>query len=34
MLNALVWMSGLEVPEGGVVSTVTEDELKQNLDPK
>jgi hypothetical protein len=34
MLNALVWMSGLEVPEGGVASTVTEDELKQNLDPK
>lgn len=34
MLNALVWISKLEVPEGGVQSTVTPEELKQNLDPK
>ena len=34
MLNALLWVSKVEVPEGGVQSSVTEDDLKQNLDPK
>ena len=34
VLNALVWMTGLEVPAGGVASTVTADELMENLDPK
>jgi hypothetical protein len=34
VLNALVWVTGAEVPEGGVVSRVEEEDLKQNLDPK
>jgi hypothetical protein len=34
VLNALVWLVKLEVPTHGVDSTVTEDELKLNLDPK
>jgi hypothetical protein len=34
VLNALVWISKLEVPPGGVESTVSEEEIKQNLDPK
>jgi hypothetical protein len=34
VLNALVWLCKLDVPPGGVDSKVTEDELKQNLDPK
>jgi len=34
VLNALVWLSKLPVPEGGVESSVTEDDLKENLDPK
>ncbi|HTI50834.1 MAG TPA: family 16 glycoside hydrolase [Planctomycetaceae bacterium] len=34
VLNALLWVAKAEVPEGGVVSTVTEDDLKENLDPK
>lgn len=34
VLNALVWISGLDVPEGGVQSTVTEEDLAKNLDPK
>jgi hypothetical protein len=34
VLNALVWISGLEVPKDGVVSSVSDAELKQNLDPK
>jgi len=34
VLNGLVWLAGLEVPKNGVQSTVTEDELYQNLDPK
>lgn len=33
MLNALVWTSGLEVPDGGVTSAVTPAELEANLDP-
>lgn len=34
MLNALLWVANAEVPQDGVNSTVTEDELKQNLDKK
>lgn len=34
VLNALLWVTGVEVPEGGVVSNVTEAELYQNLDDK
>ncbi len=34
VLNAIVWTAHLEVPKDGVQSSVTEDELKQNLDPK
>ena len=34
VLNALVWLTKTEVPADGVSSTVTEDELKMNLDPK
>jgi len=34
MLNALVWMSGLDVPENGISSKVTPEDLTKNLDPK
>ena len=34
VLNGLLWIAKAEVPEGGVPSTVTDEELKQNLDPK
>ena len=34
VLNALVWITGMDVPEGGVTSTVTEADLAMNLDPK
>jgi len=34
VLNALVWVTKLEVPADGVASMVTEEELAQNLDPK
>ena len=34
VLNTLVWVTGAEVPEGGVDSRVDEEELKKNLDPK
>lgn len=34
VLNTLLWTAKVEVPEGGVKSTVTEDDLNQNLDPK
>jgi hypothetical protein len=34
VLNALLWVTKVEVPEQGVESTVTADDLKQNLDPK
>jgi len=33
-LNALLWTAGLDVPEGGVASEVSPEELKANLDPK
>jgi hypothetical protein len=34
ILNALLWISKVEVPAEGVASTVTEDDLSQNLDIK
>jgi hypothetical protein len=33
-LNALLWVAKAEVPASGVESTVSEEDLKQNLDPK
>lgn len=34
VLNTFLWVSGAEVPEGGVASTVTEADLMMNLDDK
>jgi type 1 glutamine amidotransferase len=34
VLNALLWITKIDVPAEGVASTVTPDELLQNLDPK
>ncbi len=34
VLNALVWVTGAEVPADGVASSVSADELGRNLDPK
>lgn len=34
VLNALLWIAKADVPANGVESQVTEDDLKQNLDPK
>jgi len=34
VLNALLWISKIEVPAAGVECNVTPDELQQNLDPK
>jgi hypothetical protein len=34
VLNAAVWICKVEVPKTGVVSSVTEADLKRNLDPK
>ena len=34
VLNALVWVTKLEVPASGVESAVTEEQLQQNMDPK
>jgi type 1 glutamine amidotransferase len=34
VLNAITWTAKLDVPAAGVPSSVSEDELKQNLDPK
>jgi putative membrane-bound dehydrogenase-like protein len=34
VLNALLWIAKVEVPSGGVPSSVTEEDLMQNLDPK
>lgn len=34
VLNALVWIAKAEVPPDGIESTITPDELKENLDPK
>jgi hypothetical protein len=34
VLNALLWISKVEVPKDGVASSVTKEELEENLDPK
>jgi hypothetical protein len=34
MLNGILWAAKVEVPKNGVESTITEDDLKQNLDQK
>jgi hypothetical protein len=34
VLNALVWICKLEVPAEGVESSVTDEQMKENLDPK
>jgi len=34
VLNAILWTAKLDAPSNGVESSVSEDELKQNLDPK
>ena len=34
VLNAILWLAKMEVPPDGVQSTVTEEQLKANLDPK
>jgi type 1 glutamine amidotransferase len=34
MLNALLWMAKVEVPQGGVKDSITAEDLTQNLDPK
>ena len=34
VLNGLLWIAKAKVPKNGVPSTVTAEELKQNLDPK
>lgn len=33
-LNALLWIANIDVPAGGVVDTITAEDLKQNLDKK
>jgi len=34
VLNGIVWLAKAEVPANGVISTVTDEDLKANLDPK
>ena len=34
VLNALLWIAKAEVPANGVQSTVTPEQLQENLDPK
>jgi len=34
VLNAILWVAKAEVPKNGVKSKITEEDLKQNLDPK
>ena len=34
VLNALLWICKVDVPQGGVASSVTEEEIAANLDPK
>jgi hypothetical protein len=34
VLNALLWVSKVEVPTEGVSSEVSEEDIKANLDPK
>src|SRR5437588_12114267 len=33
-LNAMLWLAKVEVPSGGVQSTVSAEDLQKNLDPK
>jgi hypothetical protein len=33
-LNALPWITSVNVPAEGVASTVTDEDMQQNLDPK
>jgi hypothetical protein len=34
VLNAILWTAKIEIPNGGVQSEVTEEKLRENLDPK
>lgn len=34
VLNAILWIAQMEIPAGGVASTVTDEDLQANLDPK
>ncbi len=34
VLNAMLWIANVQVPQDGVASKVTADQLKENLDPK
>ena len=34
VLNAILWTAKLDVPSGGVKCNVSDEDLKQNLDPK
>ncbi|CAN5475231.1 hypothetical protein BH23VER1_BH23VER1_21530 [soil metagenome] len=34
ILNTLLWVTGVEIPEGGVESEVTDEDLRANLDDK
>ena len=34
VLNAMLWIAHAEIPSNGIQSTVTEEQLRQNLDPK
>jgi hypothetical protein len=34
MLNGLAWTAGVDVPENGVASTVTAEDMAANLDDK
>jgi type 1 glutamine amidotransferase len=34
VLNALLWITKMEVPKDGVASSVTSEQIMQNLDPK
>ena len=34
VLNGVLWLAEADVPENGVESTVSEEDLKKNLDPK
>jgi hypothetical protein len=34
VLNALLWISKVEVPKDGVASTVTQEQIMMNLDDK
>jgi type 1 glutamine amidotransferase len=34
VLNAILWLAHVEIPSGGVVSTISDDDMKANLDAK